>query len=264
MSETEEQPAAPIAAVHQISLSEEVTDRIREGIVTGVLRPGQHLREADLSEALEVSRSPVRDAFARLHHEGLVTLRRHRGAVVVGMSADDIEDLYSLRRSLETLAVSLAAARATAADLEALRKAAIDFKPKPGAMGERQFADADIRFHDLVYRAAHHERLYACWSMLRPHIFRFLLTRNIANADYKGIFKGEHGALAQALAESDAAAATHLIDDHLQGSYLRLVQHYPAPPESGSSPDSPSSRRANAEQSSHVIDAAKRGGAGGE
>jgi DNA-binding GntR family transcriptional regulator len=259
-----EEPADPIAAVHQISLSEEVTDRIREGIVTGVLRPGQHLREADLSDALEVSRSPVRDAFARLHHEGLVTLRRHRGAVVVGMSADDIEDLYSLRRSLETLAVSLAATRATPADLQALKEAATDIRPKPGAMGERQFADADIRFHDLLYRAAHHDRLYACWSMLRPHIFRFLLTRNIANADYKAIFKDEHSALAQALADSDAAAATHLIDEHLQGSYLRLVQHYPAPPEGGAGGISPSLPKASHEQSRRVVDAAQQGGEGKE
>ena len=233
MSETEQSGIA-MAAVHQISLSEEVTARIREAIVTGVLRPGEHLREADLSDALQVSRSPVRDAFARLHHEGLVTLRRHRGAVVVGMTADDIEDLYSLRRSLESLAVGLAASRATEDDVEALQAAAQDVRGKPGAMGERQFADADIRFHDLLYRAAHHDRLYGCWSMLRPHVFRFLLTRNIANADYKAIFKDEHGALAQAVADANPDAATRLIDDHLQGSYLRLVQHYPAPPDTRS------------------------------
>ncbi len=227
VAETEDL-AAPIAAVEQVSLSEVVTDRIREGIVTGVLRPGQHLREADLSDALQVSRSPVRDAFARLHHEGLVTLRRHRGAVVVGMSAGDLEDLYSLRRSLETLAVGLAATRATPQDLAALRRAALDVHLKPGSMGERQFAAADIRFHDLLYKSAHHDRLYACWTMLRPHIFRFLLTRNIANADYKSIFKHEHSALAAALANADGATAVRLIEEHLQGSYTRLVEHYPA------------------------------------
>ncbi|NNM98149.1 MAG: GntR family transcriptional regulator [Candidatus Dormibacteraeota bacterium] len=231
-----EWPPTPIAAVQQVSLSEEVTARIREGIVTGLLRPGQHLREADLADALQVSRSPVRDAFARLNHEGLVTLRRHRGAVVVGMSAEDIEDLYSLRRSLETLAVRLAASRATAEDLGALRAAAAHVQTDSEMMRERQFAEADIRFHDLLYRAAHHDRLYACWSMVRPNIFRFLLTRNIANADYKAIFKDEHSALAQAVADSHPDAAIHLIDDHLQGSYVRLVRHYAPQPEDGRAP----------------------------
>ncbi len=213
----------PLTAVSQRSLSEEVADRIRDGIVTGRLEPGLHLLEADLSHAMEVSRSPVRDALAQLHHEGLVTLRRHRGAVVVSMSPRDIEDVYSLRRSLEELAVRLATERAGDDDLSALKRAAGPVSIGSAGAAARQFAEADIRFHDLIYQAAHHDRLYGCWSMLRPHIFRFLLTRNIANADYKLIYKDEHMALAQRIAARDSAAAADMIGHHLQGSYSRLV-----------------------------------------
>jgi DNA-binding GntR family transcriptional regulator len=226
MTEEEVRPIA-LEVVHQRSLSEEVADRIREGIVTGTFKPGQHLREVDMAEALEVSRSPVRDAFAQLHHEGLVTVRRHRGAVVVGLSSDDIEDLYSLRRSLEGLAVGLATERATPAELEQMRELASGTGLQPTALKPRQFAEADIAFHDLLYQAAHHARLYACWSMLRPHIFRFLLTRNIAEADYEAIFIGEHAALAEVIADRSAAKATEMIASHLEGSHSRLVKHYP-------------------------------------
>lgn len=226
MTEEEARPIA-LEVVHQRSLSEEVADRIREGIVTGAFKPGQHLREVDLAEALEVSRSPVRDAFAQLHHEGLVTVRRHRGAVVVGLSSDDIEDLYSLRRSLEGLAVRLATERATPDELDQMRELGSGSGLQPAALKPRQFAEADIAFHDLLYQAAHHARLYACWSMLRPHVFRFLLTRNIAESDYEAIFIGEHAALAEVISSRSAEAATEMIASHLEGSHSRLVKHYP-------------------------------------
>ncbi len=196
--------------------------------MTGSLPPGERLLEAEVSAALGVSRTPVRDAFATLHHEGLVTLRHHLGAVVVGIGVSDIVDLYSLRRSLESLAVNLAAVRATPDDLETLKVATIGVIAESATLRPRQFAEADVAFHDGLYRAAHHDRLYACWSNVRPHIFRFLLTRNIANSDYRTIFEKEHTALADAVANRDAALAAKLTEHHLEGSYQRLVQHYRA------------------------------------
>jgi DNA-binding GntR family transcriptional regulator len=104
MDETPTPSALTTAAVNR-SLGAEVVDRFREGTVTGVLKAGEHLREGNLLAAMDVSRSPIRDAFAQLHHEGLVNLPRHHGAVAVGMSEQHIEEVYSLRVSLKTLAV---------------------------------------------------------------------------------------------------------------------------------------------------------------
>ncbi len=202
-------------------------DRLREGIITGTLKPGEHLREATLSEAMDVSRSPIRDAFAQLSHEGLVSIRRNRGAVVVGMTAQDIEEVYSLRVSLETLAVRLATERATPAEVSAMRKAA-GFSGYGNKRSQDEFAKHDVTFHELFYVAARHERLYAAWSMLRPHIRRFLLFRNIANDDYKISFTSEHSALAETVAAGDSAAAQAMIVTHLEGAYTRILQRYSA------------------------------------
>lgn len=219
----------PIGAVRQTSLSEEVTGRIREAIVTGVLKPGQHLREAELSEALDVSRSPIRDAFATLHHEGLVTVRHHHGAVVVGVTAPEIDDLFILRRSLETLAATLAANRATEHDVEALKLAATEVPNAPGKLRAREYADADVTFHDLLYQSAHHRRLYACWTNVRPHVARFLLSRNIADADYDAHFASDHLALVDAIAKHNANLAGRMVEAHILGSYRKLVDHYGGP-----------------------------------
>jgi DNA-binding GntR family transcriptional regulator len=219
-------PTALTTAVVNRSLGDEVVDRLREGIVNGVLKPGEHLREANLSAAMDVSRSPIRDAFAQLHHEGLVTLRRHHGAVVVGMTEQDIEEVYSLRVSLETLAVRRAIELADAEDITALRAAAKRI-PKVHAVKDlKEYADLDLSFHDLFYRIASHQKLYQCWTMLRPHIFRFLVSSNIANNLGRNRSDNEHDELAETIAGRDSERAVVMIENHLNAAYRRLLEGY--------------------------------------
>ncbi len=225
---TDHETAALTAVPHRV-LSDEVADRIREAIVTGRFKPGQHLREAEISAALQVSRSPVRDAFAQLGHEGLVAIRSHRGAIVVGLTAQDVEEVYTLRASLETLAVRLAIARGTQEDFLRLRALADQMPEAAARLSPREYAELDVGFHDLVYQVARHERLYSCWTMLRSHIFRFLLTRNLVNPDFSEVGHREHRELVDTMAAHDTEKALDMIRGHLEGAYARLVAGYVEP-----------------------------------
>jgi DNA-binding GntR family transcriptional regulator len=220
---------AALTAVSHRVLSDEVADRIREAIVTGRFKPGQHLREAEISRALQVSRSPVRDAFAQLGHEGLVAIRSHRGAIVVGLTAQDVEEVYTLRASLETLAVRLAISRATAGDFARLAELADQMPEAAARLSPREYAELDVGFHDLVYQLARHERLYSCWTMLRSHIFRFLLTRNLVNPDFSEVGHREHRELVDTMAAHETEKALEMIRTHLEGAYARLVAGYVEP-----------------------------------
>lgn len=222
------QPVPPdlTTAVVSRSLGEEVVDRLRDGIVTGVLKPGEHLREANLSAAMDVSRSPIRDAFAQLHHEGLVTLRRHHGAVVVGMSEQDIEEVYSLRVSLETLAVRRTIQLADADDIADLQAAAKRIPKVKAVTDLKAYADLDLRFHDLLYGIASHQKLSQCWTMVRPHIFRFLVSSNIANNLGRNRSDNEHDELAATIASRDTERAVVMIGNHLDAAYRRLQEGY--------------------------------------
>lgn len=213
-------------AVERRSLGEVVAERLREAIVAGSVRPGQRLRESELSARFQVSRSPIRDAFNRLSSEKLLTIRPHRGAVVASMPLRDMEEVYSLRLSLEGLAVRLAIERATGDDLSALRAVAAHQPGVATPETAREFAELDMTFHDLIYRAARHERLYSAWSLLRPHILRFLVWRNMVNADYREVYGSEHGELVDSLAVGDIGKATAMVADHLGGAYQRLVDAY--------------------------------------
>ncbi|GLZ51945.1 GntR family transcriptional regulator [Actinomycetospora sp. NBRC 106378] len=93
---------------------------LRESILRGELVPGAHLGEVEIADRLGVSRTPVREALSRLAAEGLVEVLPHRGARVVSFSTADLDGIFDVRLALEPQATGRAAARVTAADLDAL------------------------------------------------------------------------------------------------------------------------------------------------
>ena len=94
-----------VAPARRRGLADEVADRIRDAIFSGAYAPGEQLREVELSEALDVSRGPVREALFRLEREGLVHTAWHRGATVTTLASEDVAEISSLRAALERLAV---------------------------------------------------------------------------------------------------------------------------------------------------------------
>jgi DNA-binding GntR family transcriptional regulator len=92
---------------------------------------------------------------------------------------------------------------------------------------EKEIAELDIRFHDLIYQAARHQRLYDCWTNLRSQIYIFLLSRNVANPDFREVTVKSHADLLDALRTRDENRATAEIEAHLRGAYDRVVQAYP-------------------------------------
>lgn len=90
---------------------------LREKIFSGELAAGDRLKEREICDALDVSRTPVREALRKLQADGLVIIEPRRGAVVAGINANDAEEIYSLGILLEGFGAGLAARRATEEDL---------------------------------------------------------------------------------------------------------------------------------------------------
>src|SRR5258707_11313811 len=91
-----------------------VVPALREAIVEGVLAPGSRLSEVQLAKQLNVSRTPMREAFAQLEREGLVTIVARVGAFVRLVTLRDVAEIYTVRTALECLAVQLSAQNITA------------------------------------------------------------------------------------------------------------------------------------------------------
>jgi len=220
---------SPLTPTVKRSLADDVVERLRDAIFHGSFKPGEALREEQLAAMLDVSRGPVREALVQLEREGLVIVRRHRGATVARLSRSDLEDVYTLRLALERLAIQRATRYATDQDFAAMEAVltAFDVALSRGP-SEKEVAELDVRFHDLIYQAARHQRLYDCWANLKSQIYIFLLSRNVVDPDFRDITVKSHAALLEAIRTRDEARATTEIEDHLRGAYDRVVRGYSA------------------------------------
>jgi DNA-binding GntR family transcriptional regulator len=210
------------------ALADAVVDRLRQSILEGYVAPGEPLREERLAAALDVSRGPVREAILQLEREGLVVRRPHRGAVVARLSRRDLEEVFSLRLALDRLAFHWATRRATDADLARLEASIrVQAKELPGNVGRQRAAQLDLEFHDIVYELARHERLQRFWSILRPQVHIFLLSRDyVGTPDFADIMVSKHTELLEAIRRGDPDLAEQVAEEHVRTSYKRVVSSY--------------------------------------
>ncbi len=204
-------------------LTDDVVDAIRESILSDELPAGARLIEDDLAAALNVSRGPIRQAIFRLQQEGLVTHEPHRGATVVKVSPRDAEEIFSLRTALEQLSIERACRLATPEDIAALEAILDRFKRTPRSQMTRKLAaEIDTDFHDALFRAANHQRLYQAWERLRSQVFLFLLLRDLQPAGFKDTWHKDHKQLVDLLRTKDAAGAVDAVARHIGGAFARL------------------------------------------
>jgi DNA-binding GntR family transcriptional regulator len=142
------------------SLSEGVVvPALREAIVEGVLAPGSHLSEVHVAKQLNVSRTPMREAFAQLEREGLVTILPRVGAYVRAVTLRDVEEIYTVRAALECLAVQLASERITPLGTAQLDDVIQAMQVSVDADDPASYVDALDRFYTIVMTIADNRTL---------------------------------------------------------------------------------------------------------
>src|SRR3954447_1757328 len=112
---------ADIISIPRAALHEQVAQRLRQMLVEGRISPGAKLNERELSQVLQVSRTPLREAIKMLAAEGLVELLPNRGAVALSLGEQDILNTFEVMAGLEGLSGELAAQRITADELAEIK-----------------------------------------------------------------------------------------------------------------------------------------------
>jgi DNA-binding GntR family transcriptional regulator len=167
--EVEVQQEAGGEAERSIPLAVSAYEEIKRRIVDGVIAPGYPLVESELAAELGISRTPVREALARLRHEDLVIAVRRKGIFVASLSADDMEEIGDMLEGLEGMAMKLAATRATESDLKRL-EAAVRAQEEALQRDDRQaWSDADEEFHAVVLDAARNRRIKEAIARVKVH-----------------------------------------------------------------------------------------------
>ena len=205
---------AEIISIPRQVLHQAVAVRLRQRIVEGQLAPGAKLNERELSESLQVSRTPLREAIKMLAAEGLVELLPNRGAVVVQMSAQDVADTFELIAGLEGQSGELAAERIGEAQLVEIR--ALHFEMR-AAFTRRDLATyyrLNALIHGHINAAAGNRVLTQTWANVNARLQALRFRSNFDEAKWKRAMK-EHDRMVELLAARDAAALRALMVTHL-------------------------------------------------
>ncbi|MGL6015391.1 MAG: GntR family transcriptional regulator, partial [Selenomonadaceae bacterium] len=158
---------APIRLDSYQPLREVVCETLRAAIRKGILKPGERLMEIQLAEELGVSRTPVREAIRKLELEGYVIMMPRRGTYVANLSIRDVNEVFEIRTSLDSLASGLAAERITDEELERMQRLLVMIGEYIEKNDMEKIVETDTEFHDILYQASRNTRLVGIISNLR-------------------------------------------------------------------------------------------------
>lgn len=224
--------------VEQTPLPQRVADCIRDLIIHDRLKPGERIRERTLAEALDVSRTPLRDALKILAMERLVELTPNKGAVVAHPTDAEIADMLTVYSELESLGGRLACRLATEGDIRRVEHyRTIMARAREDEDRVAYFA-ANQGFHLSIVAASYNATLIEMHGQLNIRLYRIRYLAVMRQQEWTAA-AGEHEALVHALRARDGDLLADLLKEHL-GFAWRLIDRWEPPvvrqPAAGTAP----------------------------
>ena len=208
---TQEARLEPLEAPR--SLAEDAADRIREQILGGGFRQGEHLVESRIAQELNISRGPVREAFKLLRAEGLLQEEPRRGSFVVRLSPEDVREIYGLRAAIEGRAARVVSSANDAGALTRLRDLLSRIDAAVEADDAATVFAADLAFHRELVRSSGNARLDEVFSRYVPTLRALLRLDEHVYRTLDDIAM-EHRPLVKAIEDADADRAATLAEAH--------------------------------------------------
>jgi DNA-binding GntR family transcriptional regulator len=199
----------------RLTTRDRVYAALREAIVSAELAPGRRLSENELADRLGVSRTPVREALARLRDERLVAVVPQRGTFVCLIDPDAVADASFVREALECNAIRLATARASPADLEALTENVAAQERAEAADDSEAFDDLDEELHQRLCRMSGREIAWRLSQRARGQLDR-VRRLSLPEPGYRAEMIAEHRAVLEAVAAGDPETAERVLRHHLR------------------------------------------------
>lgn len=217
------QPAAQAAErgpLRTARSTDQIYDRIKTMAMTFAIRPGERVNEVELARALNVSRTPLREALNRLMVEGFLTRAPNKGFIGRPLDAKQVFDLYELRGVLESGMARIACERATDAELNEL-EAFVKRAARAGEGDTARLLALDEEFHERIAAASRNlEMLKALRAVnARIHYFRWIDMQN----GRRRYTQQEHLRIVKALKARDADTASRLVHEHIAHRLDQIV-----------------------------------------
>lgn len=212
-----------IAPISKRSIEAQATDSLRNYILSGAVKPGERLVEIMLAEQMGIARATLRASLSQLALEGLIVKTPYTSWEVRSLTADDAWELWTLRASLESLAVRLAAENMNPM-LERVIEDAMAHLVEACSSGDVKAAsEGDISLHRTIIEAVGHSRLALQYRLVEQQVRLYIeLSNELMTGNLPGIVD-QHTPMVEALLRGDAKAAAHEAWAHNESEGGKLV-----------------------------------------
>jgi len=198
-----------------MTAKERAFSQIQRWIIDGTLQPGEKLVDAELAEALGVSRTPVREALQLLEVQGLVEMHPGRDTRVQTVEKDDILKMYATLAALHALAAETAATHISAEQIEQLKGLNADFAAAIKQGQPYQAMELDEQFHNLIVDASDNAYVASFSASLQIHIRRFKYVFLAQPVSATAASVEEHTRIIEAFEKKDTALAASVMRQNL-------------------------------------------------
>ncbi len=203
-----------------LSLSNQVYRIIEQNILSGVYKAGDIISESKLSEELGVSRTPVREALARLESDKLIGITPS-GTVVIGITEDDVADMFTVKRFLEPKVAMLAAQNITEEDLKKLGEILDQQEFYQEKQNIEKVRNLDTQFHDIIYSACKSPIFQSILSPIHHKLMKYRKD-SLNNMGRSSCSIDEHIAIFKAIKEKDTDKIEALVLEHIDQAYKSI------------------------------------------
>ena len=190
-----------------------------ERIVYGQYKPKSRLKEEELAEQFQVSRTPVREALKLLEYDGLIEISPKKGAQVIGLSVDDVEEIYEIRKPLELLALQ---SSITVLNIQGLLEIRQRIQEVNQIADFKAHQEVDARLHSYIIEASGKRRLVTILNQLFRLVQRFRETGFKDHVLRESAYQ-DHMALIDAVCLRDLDLATELLGNHIDKSKVHSI-----------------------------------------
>ena len=203
------------------NMGHDLVEFFKQEILAGRLNPGDRIVETKFARELGISQTPVREAVRHLAGEGIVTLVPNRGPVVNELGARDIFEIYSLRASIEGLAIRLATQIASDEAIGELERFYEEMKVKAEDDGVGSLLEESLYIHQSIMKLSEHSRLWHAYESISFQIA--LVNRILGNESTKVKEVEQHAELIEALKGRDPDKAELTMRKHIYRSYRECM-----------------------------------------
>jgi len=196
-----------------------IVEVLKKELINGTLSADTLIVETQIGKRFGVSKTPAREALARLSGMGFVKVIPGKGYTVTKLSWQQIKDLFEVRLLLESAAIEMAAARATSEDITSLEEAAL--LPRRSPLSIEELLDANLQFHCLIWRTTRNERLFQLASQVMDDLIRAMHTAMMSE-DTEGMVE-QHLHMTALIAQKKSNEAREAMVEHVDATRRRLL-----------------------------------------